>query len=145
MKDKKSTEYLNDQLMSSTDIEYFLYNNNGDLKSSSFADALYHLLENHQLKYADVIKQAQLSESYGYQLLNGRRQPSRDKVIQLALTAHFTLKETNRLLKLAGRSELYVKDKRDAVIMFALNRQLSLLDAEDILIEQQLMPIIQSK
>jgi hypothetical protein len=121
MNQKKSTEYLNQQLYNSTDIETFLTSNTPDMKSMKFSDYLYYLLDEHGLKYADILKHAQLSESYGYQLLSGRRQPSRDKVLQIVIAAHFSLQETNRLLKLAGRSELYVKEKRDAVMMFAIS------------------------
>jgi transcriptional regulator with XRE-family HTH domain len=97
------------------------------------------------LKISECLRNSQINESYGYQLFNGKRQPSRSKVIQLALGLSLTLEETNRLLKLAEKSELYVKDQRDAVVMFALNKKWTLYDTEALLIERGLESIIKNK
>jgi len=136
------TQILNEKLYESKDIEEFLIENKHNLNSVSFSDYLYHILELKQIKVADLFKAAQISESFGYQLLNGRRQASRDKILQLGLAGKFNLSEINRLLKLGERSELYVKDKRDAIIMFAINKNMSLMEIESYLVDQQLEGLI---
>ena len=62
--------------------------------------------------------------------------PSRNKILQIVFGAGFNINETNNLLKHAGKSELYVKDKRDAVLMFAINRSFKLLETEELLEKQ---------
>jgi hypothetical protein len=68
-----------------------------------------------------IIKKADIERSYGHQLFNGTRTPSRDKVIQLAFGFEMNFDDTQKLLTIAKKSILYPKIKRDAVIIYALN------------------------
>jgi hypothetical protein len=67
-----------------------------------------------------IIKKSDIERSYGHQLFNGTRTPSRDKVLQLAFGFELGFDETQKLLTVAGKSVLYPKIKRDAVIIYAL-------------------------
>jgi hypothetical protein len=40
------------------------------------------------------------------------------------------------MLKLAEKSQLYVKNKRDAIIIFALNKKLSMIELNELLFEE---------
>ena len=84
------------------------------------------LLEEKGLKRSDVVRAAGLNETFGYQIFKGQRKASRDKVLQLAFALECNLLETNRLLKAAGVNELYCKDRRDAIILFCIDRGLGL-------------------
>lgn len=142
---KPNTEILAERLINSHDIHTFLDHHDKKIDAEHFNDFLYKLIEAKGLKISDCLKRSQINESYGYQLFNGKRQPSRTKVLQIALGINCTLEQTNRLLKLAEKSELYVKDQRDAVVMFALNKGWSLYDTEALLIERGLESIIKTK
>lgn len=141
-KNNPSTEILKNKLLQSENIEDFIDIHHKNLNTNTFKDYIYALIECKGLRISEALSMAQMSESYGYQLFNGKRQPSRDKVIQLALGLGLALSETNRLLKLAGKSELYVKEQRDAVFMFALNKKWSLFDVEDLLLDRNLECLI---
>ena len=141
-KGNPSTEILKNRLLQSEDIEDFIETHHKNLSANTFKDYIYALIEHKGLKISEALNMAQMSESYGYQLFNGKRQPSRDKVIQLALGLGLSLSETNRLLKLSGKSELYVKEQRDAVFMFALNKKWSLFDVEELLLDRNLECLI---
>ncbi|MDH8677799.1 hypothetical protein QE109_06550 [Fusibacter bizertensis] len=144
-KKKPSTEILAESLIKSSDIDAFLDTHSHSVVAENFNDYLYHLVEVRDMKISDCLRLSMISESYGYQLFNGKRQPSRTKVLQLALGLGLALDETNRLLKLAEKSELYVKDQRDAVVMFALNKNWSLFDTEALLNERGLPSIVKAK
>lgn len=133
---KVNTEFLNEKLLESTDIKNFLENNTENFRMDSFHHFLYDLIEKSGRKNSEIFSHANLSESYGYQLLNGTRQPSRDKIIQLAIGFPLTINETNIMLKLAEKSQLYVKNKRDAIIIFALNTKLSMVELNALLFEE---------
>ena len=60
---------------------------------------------------AQVIERSQIERTYGHQLFNGTRRPSRDKVLQLALGLGLSVDETQRLLRAAGKSPLYPRLK----------------------------------
>lgn len=87
---------------------------------------LQQLLDERGLKRSQVVRDAGLNATHGYQIFTGQRGASRDKLLQLALTMKLTLRETNRLLRAGGHSELYCKCRRDAIIIFCISHGESL-------------------
>lgn len=88
----------------------------------SLSDYLNQLLASKGLSRPRVIRAAGLNPTFGYQIFTGQRNPSRDKVLQLTLAMGCTLTETNRALQAAGHSALYRKSRRDAIIIFCIER-----------------------
>ena len=84
------------------------------------------LLEEKGLERSRVVRMADLNETFGYQIFTGARHPSRNKVLQIAFAMALTLKETNRALTAAGTNVLNCKDRRDAIIIFCIDRGCSL-------------------
>ena len=82
---------------------------------------------------AEWMAAADISKSYGYQILRGERVPGRDILLRTALSLHLPLKETQRLLTIGGCGALYPKVRRDAAIIFALNQNMTLLETEELL------------
>lgn len=104
-----------------------------DFTPPSAADYLQSLLLDRGLRPMDVIRRCNLDRSYGYQLLNGTRIPSRDLILAMALELRFTEAETQRLLKLSGRPVLYARCRRDAAVLYSLCRGLGPEEAERLL------------
>lgn len=80
-----------------------------------------------------VIKQAGIERTYGHQLFNGTRKPSRDKVIQLAFGFRLGLDETQSLLRIAQKSTLYPKIKRDAAIVYCIAHRMDFFETQSVL------------
>jgi hypothetical protein len=99
----------------------------------SFQDHLASLCAQREVARERVIQRAQIERSYGHQLFNGTRRPSRDKVIQLAFGFGLDLKETQYLLKIAGQSPLVPQIKRDAAILYCVLHQLPLDEVQKLL------------
>lgn len=77
------------------------------------------------IRLKDLYINADVTESYGGQIIRMEKHTSsRDLIIRLCIGGHFSLKETNRALKLYGFNELYAKNSRDACIITALNRRI---------------------
>jgi hypothetical protein len=91
------------------------------------------LCEERGLVPEQVILRAEIDRTYGHQLFSGVRRPSRDKVIQLALGMELGVDETQKLLRSAGKSELYPRLKREAVILYCLRKGASVLDTQELL------------
>lgn len=53
--------------------------------------------------------------------------------MSLAFGFGLNYEETDRLLKIAGVGALYPKNKRDAIIIYALENGMSIYDTDDIL------------
>ncbi|PNV68356.1 transcriptional regulator [Enteroscipio rubneri] len=114
------TDELLDELLSAPDPQTFANARNIGVRSMS--DYLQQLLDEKSLVRAEVIRRAGLNETFGYQIFMGQRGASRNKVLQLAFAMKLTLKEADRLLQAAGVNELYCKNRRDAIIIFCLDR-----------------------
>ena len=84
-------------------------------------------------KREHVIKRAAIDRTYGHQLFNGTRKPSRDKVIQLAFGFGLDVEETQQLLRAAQKSPLYPRIKRDAAIIYCIIHGLQVADAQQML------------
>ena len=97
------------------------------------ACVLREILEQAGMTASEWIAGADISKSYGYQVLRGERIPGRDILLRTALTLQLSLKETQRLLAVGGCGALYPKVRRDAAVIFALNQKMTLLETEDLL------------
>ena len=115
------------------DMKRFLKQNNDQLKPPSVAEYLTELLETHNFKKSEIIVSTGLDRRYAYNLLNGTKSFTRDKLLMFAIAAKLTIEETNGLLKYARESKLYARDRRDAIIIFALNSNLNIYETNDLL------------
>lgn len=101
-----------------------------DCSQITLSDYINYLLKVKNLKRPQVVKDAHLDATFGYQIFRGDRGCSRDKLLSLAFAMNCNLTETNRMLKLAGYRELYLKNKRDTVISFCIKSGKSLPETD---------------
>lgn len=94
------------------------------------------------LKKIDIINNANIYRTYGYEILNGKKLPSRNKLLQICLGNKFSLSQTNKCLTLAKLGILYAKDPRDSIIIYTLNNRLNLIDTNIILDDHDFEPLI---
>lgn len=125
------TEELLCELLDQEKLSEFL--DHTDLGVGTLSEYLSELLEIKALKRVEVIRRAGLNETFGYQIFTGARNASRDKLLQIAFAMGLTLRETNRLLRRGGVSDLYCKSRRDAIIIFAIEKGFSLQEVEECL------------
>lgn len=129
MKEPLTEELLEDLLESPDPASFF---RDHDTPRRDLSDYLQDLLDAHGMKRIDAIHASELNETYGYQLFAGQRKgPSRDKVLQLVFGMRLTLRESDRLLKVAGVSPLYCKNRRDAIIIFCLDKGCTLREVNE--------------
>ena len=131
--DKVSTDSLLKKILRTKNLNAFLQQNDPHLRPEAFPELLRSCCEKRGLIPERVIQQAQIDRTYGHQLFNGTRRPSRDKVLQLALGMGLSLEETQQLLQAAGRSPLYPRLKREAVLIFCLKNGYDMMETQEIL------------
>ena len=126
---EKATNEILQQLLqgSQSELERLL----PQLHPRAFSEYLTALSEARGMSKAEVIRESGIPRTYAYQLFQGTRVPSRDKVLTLAIVLRCTIEECDRLLTLAAHQRLYAKDPRDALILFSLNRRESLDKIEE--------------
>lgn len=126
---KKSTDDLYKEIQEKRSIEQYLKDNSNELLFSNLQDLIKFYIRSKKLNKSKVLDKANISKPYGYQIIKGEKHPSRDKLIELSFGMGLSLEETNRLLKQAGYSALYPRIPRDAIIISAIIKNKSLIDA----------------
>lgn len=129
----KNTQELLKLLKNSRKIESYLSSQSKELQEFSLPEYLDKLLKEKNLKKSQCILEANLQRNYGYQIFSGERTPSRDKLLSLCIAMRLTPEETHSLLCATGYADLYPKNKRDSILIFALEKHLNLLDTNELL------------
>lgn len=137
MADKKDTQMLQTELKNAQSAEAFVEANQAELQTKTVAEYLNEMLIKYDLEKCDVNRKADLAGNYFYQVCNGSKSPGRDKLIQIALGFPLTLRETQYLLRLGGHSELYVRNSRDAFLMFAIEKGYGIQRVNELLYENK--------
>ncbi len=103
----------------------------------TFSEYINSKMNEQNLSAAELIAASQIQRNYGYQILNGTRKPSRDKVLALCLALRLNLADAGRALTLAQLGQLYPKNRRDSILIFSLNKRLSVLQTNELLLEMK--------
>ena len=138
MNSEISTSGLLQRLFKTNSIERFINQLDKKLENTSFSSHIGQLCKDRNIAPAQVIKRSGVERTFGHQLFNGRRLPSRDKVIQLAFGFGLNYEETQKLLKTSQKNPLYPKISRDAVIIYALEYDFSIMETQATLNELSL-------
>ena len=125
---KTTTELMNEKLASTNSFEEFETTYGKNYIATSLHDLIQKTMAEKGLSKSDVIKDANLERTYGYQILRGLRKPSRDKLVQLAFGLKLSAKETEKMFKAAGFNPLYAKIQNEAAIIYCLNKGYNYLD-----------------
>ncbi len=131
----KDTSKIVEELGLCPDFKSFYHENRDHMVTASLSELLAQLLTQKGLKKAKVIKNAELSEVYGYQIFSGVRVPERKKLLCLAVGMGLNIDETQQLLKCAGYSQLYVKLPFDSIVLYGLCKALSVVQINELLYE----------
>jgi len=121
------------RLIKTSDLEGFIQRHEGEMEPPEFHVFISDLCAASGQVPEHVIMRADIERTYGHQLFNGTRNPSRDKVIQLAFGMGLDVDATQKLLQIALFSPLYPKLKRDAAILYCLEHELDIQELQSLL------------
>ncbi len=102
----------------------------------TFAQYFNEYIGENNLILSEVIDRSGISKNYAYNIVNGSRNPSRDKIIALCIGAGMNVSTCNRALKIAKEGVLYPKDERDARIIIGINSGITKVIDINIVLEQ---------
>lgn len=128
------TKELLHRLSVSNDIKKFIDNNENEFINMKYTDFLNSILAQKRISIAYVAKRSGQGD-YVYKILNGERKPSRDVLISIAFGMQLSLDETQLLLRISKNAMLDPRDRRDSVIIYGINEQLSVEKLNDLLFE----------
>ena len=131
---KKRTEDLINEILEKPNIASYFNDNPEEFLDIPLHRYLRSLLAERNLNVSQVAERSSRGE-YIYHVFRGIKNPGLDVVLSIALAMELTLPETDRLLRIARMPLLDARNRRDSILMFALNRRLTVPDTNDILYE----------
>ena len=135
---EKNTDTLQQELMSTNNLDRFLTENNASFRDVPLQEAIQRIFDEKGMSKAQLAKQSGISEVYLHQLFSGRRFPSRSRLLCQCFGLDATVDEAQSLLQQARHAPLYSRDRRDAIIIFALSHHMTLFEVNDKLFTENL-------
>ncbi len=129
MQEEILTEDLLARLLSADAPEKYL--EEGETIDRTLPDYLFALLADRGMRRSEVVRASGINPTVVYDIFGGKMVPGRDNAIMLAFGLRCTLRETQRLLRLAGAAELWPKVRRDAIIIWCVKEGKSRSQCDD--------------
>ena len=129
----KTTQELEQELKEANSFKAFSAEMDGEFLSYEVGRDLGALIKARKVKKTDLFLDANIHENYGYQILSGKRYPSREVLLSIFLSLRLPLEEVNRFLKTHGFSPLYVRRKFDAAVAYSLMHGWSVMKCNELL------------
>lgn len=134
----KSTSELMDELKrEELSIEDYFEENDDIISNADIKNHWHRLIEKSNLSSFDIINRSEFAYAYYYEVIGGKKIPSRDKVVRLILAMHLSIEDCQKTLKICGLSELYPKFRRDSIIIYAITHKLTVYELNELLILQK--------
>lgn len=128
---KKTTDNLKQELMSQVDLDQYIKENEPYFSSLELGQTLSDCIKRKSFLKTELVRRAGISEVYLYQVLSGRRVPSRDRLLCICIGLELSLEETQEILKQVGYAPIYPKIKRDAIIGYGIINRMPLPAVND--------------
>lgn len=135
LKEKATDDMLN-ELETAEDYESFAAKNRDIFVKGSIAEYLNRLLAEKNMPLKEAVKNSGIERIYAYHIFSGKKIPSRDKLLAIAIGMKLSAEETQALLKHTCNRPLYPKDERDAVILYAIMNGYDYDKTTDLLFER---------
>ena len=129
----KDTSKIVEELALCENFATFYNENKEYMVTQSLSQLLAELLQQQNLRKSQVIRNAELSEVYAYQIFSGLRVPERGKLLCLAIGMQLNLDQAQTLLKCGGYSPLYVKIPFDSIVIYGICNGLSVVEINQML------------
>ena len=138
---KKSTDELNKILRSNIPISRYLKENADSFNNLTLPQTFELILKENKISKSQAVKGSDLERTHGYQILSGKRSPTRDNLIRMCIGMRASSEQTRLLLLKNKSAPLYSKDKRDSVILFGIMHHMNLQEINELLYQNRL-PIL---
>lgn len=117
---EKTDGQLQKDLESAESVSRFIADNDSAFDDRSISDLLKQKIWESRITKAALSRNASMSEIYLYQILSGRRHPSRSCLLSIGIGMSCSLDEIQEMLLICGYAGLRVRNRRDAIIMHGI-------------------------
>ena len=103
------------------------------LPQKTFSVQIDEFCKAYRTTFSQVQVASGITKSMFYAIVNGTRKPKKVHIIKIGLAMGLSVEEINLLLKVSGLKELYAKSKEDAIVMYGVNNNLTVMQIEELL------------
>lgn len=129
----KNTDELFVELRGDNNIKNYLQRNRDEF-ILPLGEYLENLLAQKHLSKQAVIEKSGVQREYAYHIFSGlKKNPSRPKILALAIAMGLSLEEIQYLLRYARQSPLYPRNPWDSIIISAVEQNLDVLQTNELL------------
>ena len=123
------------------ELSIYLEKLSSEKNEKTFPEYFLNVLDRKGLRKTDAISASFLDRIYAYQILAGKKNGGREKIISLCIGGDFDIDETQKALTLARMGILYSKNSRDSIIIYSINNHFSIIDTNSLLIKHNENPL----
>lgn len=131
--DKTTDELMNE--IKSKRLDRYLEANSSEFTEITLHEYICNIIKEKGLQKSKVVARSGLNRIYAYQIFAGKRMPSRDKLLAVGFGLQLDLDGMDKLLRQAGYSPLYARNKRDSVIIYAVINKKSIFAVNEMLFD----------
>lgn len=114
-------------------LKAYLSDNDDQFVNEDIKEFWENLITARNYSKSNIINKSDFSYCYFYDVINGRKMPTKDKVVRLGLAMKLTLDECQKALKISGRSALYPRIRRDSILIYAIENHLTVFQCDALL------------
>ncbi len=132
--EKSTAELMQELKYNEQPVQNFLADNSASMIELNLKTFWTEMVRRSGMTKSDIINKSDFGYVYFYDVINGRKIPSRDKIVKLFLAMHLSLEDCQEALKYSGRSILYPRVKRDSILIYGLVHRLSIFEVSELLL-----------
>lgn len=136
-----TTQTLLERLRAGQSITEFFLENQDAIYDFPLNECLKEYILQKHVPHARLIRESGINRRYFYDILSGKRRPDQNYVLRLLLALHAPVADVQWLLRCARYPMLYVRNRRDAVILYAIEHAQSVKDCNRMLEQIELEPV----
>lgn len=121
----KDTEKILEKLSGTKSITEFLEENKDAFDLLTIGEYIELELKNRNMTKASIIRKSGINKRFFFDILSGKKTPNRRYIIRIFLTLKLEFADVQWYLKACDFPQLYAKNKRDSIIIYCLNKNLS--------------------
>ena len=138
---ERKTKMLEKALKGDVSLTELFENNEDAFLDISLDQYIKKAIKDKGVTTSSMIRSTGINRRYFYDILSGKRNPSRDNMLRILLALEISLEKAQWLLRASCFGILYPRDKRDGVIMYSLIHGASVEECNQILEKNALKPI----
>lgn len=115
------TEIMEEKLAQDGSFTEFLHDHSESFIQINLASSLQTLIKRQRAIKNRVIRDSGINRRYFYDILSGKRQPTRDYILRILIALGLPFGDIQWLLKATGYPQLYPRDRRDCVLIYCIN------------------------